>query len=120
MRGSHSTAHELLAKATGITPFQRRVYEALLEVPAGKVTTYGALACRIGCGSPQAVGQALRRNPLAPQVPCHRVVAADGSLTGFGGRRDDAALARKRALLEAEKVRWNETGRVLPSCFVAW
>ncbi len=120
MRGGDISARDLLANATGISPFQRRVYEALLEVPSGKVTTYGALARRIGCGSPQAVGQALRRNPLAPQVPCHRVVAADGALTGFGGCRDAAALARKRALLEAEKVRWDETGRVLSTCFVAW
>lgn len=120
MRGGDVSAHDLLANATDISPFQRRVYEALLEVPAGKVTTYGALARRIGCGSAQAVGQALRRNPFAPQVPCHRVVAADGALTGFGGCRDAVALARKRALLESEKVLWDATGRVLPSCFVAW
>ncbi len=119
MRGTSSSAHELLANTPDITPFQRRVYEALLDVPAGKVTTYGALARRIGCASPQAVGQALRRNPLAPQVPCHRVVAADGSLTGFAGRRDSATLARKRALLEAEGVRLDEAGHVLPCFFAA-
>ena len=87
-----------------VTPFQRRVYDETRKIPRGSVVSYGELARRIGCGSAQAVGQALRRNPFAPEVPCHRVVAADGSLNGFGGERSDAALARKRALLESEGV----------------
>ena len=86
-----------------ITPFQRRVYLALLDVPAGTTITYGDLAKRIGCRSAQAVGQALRRNPFAPDVPCHRVVAADGSLGGYNGAREGAELERKRQLLENEK-----------------
>ena len=53
--------------------------------------------------SAQAVGQALRRNPFAPDVPCHRVVAADGSLGGYNGAREGAELERKRQLLENEK-----------------
>lgn len=83
-----------------ITPFQRRVYLELLNVPAGETVTYGELARRIGCGSAQAVGQALRRNPFAPEVPCHRVVAADGSTGGYMGRREGEALERKRELLQ--------------------
>jgi len=90
----------------GVTPFQMRVYQALREVPWGRVTTYGLLARRIGCASARAVGQALRRNPYAPEVPCHRVIAADLSLGGFEGRRGGAAAARKRRRLAAEGVRF--------------
>lgn len=88
--------------STLITPFQRRVYLALLNVPAGETITYGELARRIGCRSAQAVGQALKRNPFAPDVPCHRVVAADGSLGGYNGVRSGEELERKRSLLEHE------------------
>ena len=87
-----------------ITPFQKRVYLALLEVPSGTTISYGELARRIGCRSAQAVGQALKRNPFAPDVPCHRVVAADGSLGGYSGRRDGEQLERKRQLLEKERI----------------
>jgi methylated-DNA-[protein]-cysteine S-methyltransferase len=87
-----------------VTPFQRRVYEALLTVPAGKVTTYGLLAKAIGCGSAQAVGQALRRNPFAPDVPCHRVISADLTLGGFGGETAGENLRRKELLLAKEGV----------------
>ena len=90
-----------------VTPFQRRVYDETRKIPRGTVITYGELARRIGCGSAQAVGQALRRNPFAPEVPCHRVVAADGSLHGFSGERSDTALGRKRALLESEGVKFD-------------
>ena len=96
-----------------VTAFQRRVYDETSKIPQGKVITYGELARRIGCGSARAVGQALRVNPFAPEVPCHRVVAADGSLTGFYGHRDSAALARKRSLLEAEGVEFDTHGRVV-------
>lgn len=87
-----------------VTPFQRRVYDETRKIPRGTVITYGELARRIGCKSAQAVGQALRRNPFAPEVPCHRVVAADGSLGGFCGARDGALLEKKRRLLESEGV----------------
>ena len=89
--------------STEITPFQRRVYLALLDVPAGTTITYGELAKRIGCRSAQAIGQALRRNPFAPEVPCHRVVAADGSMGGYNGERDGEQIEYKRRLLEVEK-----------------
>lgn len=89
--------------STKITPFQRRVYLALLDVPSGTTITYGELAKRIGCRSAQAIGQALRRNPFAPEVPCHRVVAADGSLGGYNGERDGEQIEYKRRLLEVEK-----------------
>lgn len=89
--------------STTITSFQRRVYLTLLEVPAGETITYGELARRIGCRSAQAVGQALKRNPFAPDVPCHRVIAADGSLGGYNGKRDGEELERKRQLLNSER-----------------
>lgn len=85
-----------------ITAFQRRVYLALLEVPAGTTISYGELARRIGCRSAQAVGQALKRNPFAPDVPCHRVIASDGTIGGFHGQREGDMIARKIKLLEAE------------------
>lgn len=86
-----------------ITEFQRKVYLALLDIPRGETVTYRQLAERIGCRSPQAVGQALRRNPFAPDVPCHRVVAADGSLGGYCGERQGEMIERKRLLLQEEQ-----------------
>ncbi|MBO7325418.1 MAG: MGMT family protein, partial [Bacteroidales bacterium] len=73
--------------------------------PAGKTITYSALARQVGCGSAQAVGQALKLNPFAPEVPCHRVLSADGSMGGYMGQREGEALELKRQLLkkEAEK-----------------
>ena len=96
-----------------ITTFQQRVYDETKKIPRGQVITYGELAKRIGCGCPRAVGQALRVNPFAPEVPCHRVVAADGSLTGFHGERNAAAIFEKRALLEAEGVKFDDNGKAV-------
>ena len=68
------------------TPFQRKVWEALREIPWGETWSYAELARRIGQPSAmRAVGSANGRNPLPIVVPCHRVIGADGSLTGFGG-----------------------------------
>ncbi|NLF85316.1 MAG: MGMT family protein [Lentisphaerae bacterium] len=94
------------------TPFQMRVYDALREVPRGYVTTYGLLARRIGCGSARAVGGALRRNPFAPEVPCHRVIASGGTAGGFQGRRGGPAIQRKLELLRDEGVCLDEAGRL--------
>ncbi len=87
-----------------VTAFQTKVYDALSGVPAGRVVSYGVLAAGVGCRSPRAVGQALRCNPFAPRVPCHRVIAADTSPGGFTGERGGAALRRKLALLKSEGV----------------
>mmetsp|Transcript_64385 Transcript_64385/g.152320 ORF Transcript_64385/g.152320 Transcript_64385/m.152320 type:complete len:90 (+) Transcript_64385:186-455(+) len=67
---------------------------------------------------PQAVGQALRRNPFAPVVPCHRVVSSDLALHGFSGSTDCAQLDRKRKLLEDEGVILGKGGNVAPECVV--
>jgi methylated-DNA-[protein]-cysteine S-methyltransferase len=78
--------------------FQRRVWSALQEIPYGKSISYGELARRIGIPSAaRAVGTANGLNPIAVIVPCHRVIGADGSLTGYGG-----GLERKRLLLDLE------------------
>ncbi|UGS34345.1 methylated-DNA--[protein]-cysteine S-methyltransferase [Capillimicrobium parvum] len=87
-----------LALAPGGTPFQLRVWEALREIPYGETISYGELARRVGSpGAFRAVGLANGRNPLAIVVPCHRVIGADGGLTGYGG-----GLERKRWLLAHE------------------
>ena len=95
-----------------VTAFQSQVYLALCEVPKGYVTTYGALAKRIGCCSAQAVGGALRNNPFAPEVPCHRVVAADLSIGGFNGATDGPQIKRKLALLASEGVAFGAGGKL--------
>ena len=95
---------ERVIQSKEITPFQRRVYLELLNVPKGETITYGELARRIGCRSAQAVGQALKRNPFAPEVPCHRVIAADGSPGGFHGERKGEMIKRKLKLLEEERI----------------
>jgi len=86
------------------TDFEMKVYKATSKVPRGKVTTYGLVARHIGCGSAQAVGQALKRNPFAPKVPCHRVLASSLALGGFMGKRDGRALKRKLEMLTKEDV----------------
>ena len=85
--------------------FRRQVWELLAEIPYGKLATYGELAQRIGAQrgmakmSSRAVGGAVGHNPVSIIIPCHRVVGANGSLTGYGG-----GIARKIALLELEGV----------------
>ena len=86
-----------------ITEFQKKVFLELLKVPAGQTISYGELARRIGCRCPQAVGQALRKNPFAPDVPCHRVIRSDGKIGGYFGKTDGDMIERKRKLLESEQ-----------------
>jgi len=88
---------DLTLRPTGTT-FQRAVWEQLRQIPYGEVVAYGEIARRLGRPSAsRAVGAANGRNPLAVVVPCHRVIGADGSLTGYGG-----GLWRKRWLLAHE------------------
>ncbi len=93
----------IVRESKDITEFQRRVYLELLRVPRGETISYGELARRIGCRSAQAVGQALKRNPFAPDVPCHRVVASDGGIGGFHGQREGEMIEKKMRLLDEEK-----------------
>ena len=79
-------------------PFERRVWDELLGIPYGETASYGLIAKRLGQpDAARAVGLANGRNPVAVIVPCHRVIGADGSLTGYGG-----GLERKRLLLDLE------------------
>jgi methylated-DNA-[protein]-cysteine S-methyltransferase len=90
--------------ATGGTPFQRQIWAALRGIPAGETMSYGELAARLGRPrAVRAVGLANGANPIGVVVPCHRVVGADRSLTGYGG-----GLSRKRWLLEHEGVRFED------------
>lgn len=83
------------------TQFQRRVWQALQAIPYGETCSYGEIARQIGSPSAfRAVGLANGHNPIGIIVPCHRVIGANGSLTGYGG-----GLDRKRALLELERSR---------------
>lgn len=87
-----------LALAPSGTAFQKRVWSALTDIPFGRTENYGELARRIGSPkAARAVGLANGRNPLPIIVPCHRVIGADGSLTGYGG-----GIERKRWLLQHE------------------
>jgi len=82
------------------TPFQRAVWDAVAAIPYGETRSYGELARALGRpAAARAVGAANGANPLAPIIPCHRVVGADGGLTGYGG-----GLAMKRHLLDLERA----------------
>jgi len=98
------------------TAFEQQVYDALHRIPRGRVTTYALLGRHLSCDSPRAIGQALKRNPFAPEVPCHRVVRSDMTLGGYGGAEDGDPLERKRRLLADEGVRFRENGSVDPAC----
>lgn len=91
------TGFDLRLSAQG-TPFQRGIWSALAEIPYGQTVTYGEVASRAGhAGAMRAVGAAVGRNPVPIVVPCHRVMGADGSMTGFSG-----GLPVKRQLLVLE------------------
>lgn len=99
-----------------LTDFRMKVYLAVAAIPQGKVSTYGLVARSIGSRSARAVGQALSVNPFAPDVPCHRVVSSDLRLGGFSGKTDEQALARKRALLLSEGVKFVDHHTIHPDC----
>ena len=107
MNGCESTKKCLTSTVQLImnsSPFTNQVYKILRTVPQGKVVTYGQLAKL--AGSPKAaraVGMAMRINPDAPQTPCHRVVASDGSLTGYSGI---GGVHRKKSMLIDEGVKF--------------
>jgi methylated-DNA-[protein]-cysteine S-methyltransferase len=91
---------DLALDLRSLTPFQRAVLVAIRQVPLGETISYGGLAQRIGKpGSARAVGRALGSNPIPIIIPCHRALAADGSLGGYSGR---GGVRTKRTLLELE------------------
>jgi len=81
----------------GITPFQKKVLHAVMDIPKGEVRTYAWVGRRIDSRAYRAIGQALKKNPFAPHVPCHRVISSDGSIGGYSG-----GIRRKRRLLREE------------------
>ena len=94
--------HERDIKCGKLQPtmsFNEKVWAVTARIPRGRVVTYGDIARALNCTAYRAVGNALNKNPYAPAVPCHRVVGADGSLTGFAG-----GLEKKRKLLAGEGV----------------
>lgn len=82
------------------TAFQEKVYKLCKKVPKGKVTTYKEIGKKLGKGMIyRAVGMALNKNPYAPKIPCHRVVASDGSIGGFAsGSKKKIALLKKEGI----------------------
>ncbi|MHB1260694.1 MAG: methylated-DNA--[protein]-cysteine S-methyltransferase [Thermoplasmatota archaeon] len=86
------------------TAFQRRVWAELAKIPFGQTRSYGDIAAAIGRpGASRAVGQANHQNPVAPMIPCHRVITSTGTLGGYGGGMD-----LKRALLEHEGAQFSD------------
>lgn len=96
-----------------LTPYRKRLYSTLLSVPPGHYTTYQAMATFLD-SSARAVGSGMRNNPYAPDVPCHRVLASDGSIGGFGGSwgQEGKHAGKKRDLLKSEGVHFDSKGRV--------
>ncbi|KAB5586210.1 6-O-methylguanine DNA methyltransferase [Coniochaeta sp. 2T2.1] len=119
---SKTTLINRILASPNLTPFQKKVYLLTLQIPPGSTSTYNLIALHLK-SSPRAVGNALRRNPFAPDVPCHRVVATDGGLGGFKGkigRRDGVGgieLREKVRLLRGEGVRFDTRGRVVGTGF---
>ena len=84
------------------SPFFEKVYELCRQIPQGKVATYGQLARLAGSpGAARAVGMCMKTNPDAPRTPCHRVVAANGQLTGYSGGK---GITTKKEMLRKEGV----------------
>lgn len=85
--------------------FREQVYEITKKIPKGKVVTYGQIAALVGnARASRAVGMCMRTNPNAPHTPCHRVVASDGSLTGYSAGE---GISTKKSMLLEEGVKFN-------------
>ncbi|KAJ4269552.1 hypothetical protein NW762_001219 [Fusarium torreyae] len=109
-----------LIESSNRTPFEKQVWSLLCQIPRGSFSTYGIMAAHLG-SSPRAVGNALRRNPFAPDVPCHRVVATGGALGGFKGKwpkdGEGITIDEKKKLLRGEGVRLDDKGKVIGTPF---
>ena len=108
LRGRHAEASSIPIDLADRPPFDRRALEAVREVGWGETASYGGIARRIGAPrAARAVGGALGRNPISLVIPCHRIIAGDGTLGGYGGDGwidRDEQLSRKEALLLREGV----------------
>ncbi|MCJ1366019.1 hypothetical protein MMC16_005144 [Acarospora aff. strigata] len=99
-----------------VTEYQERVYTLLCQIPSGRITSYKSLADALH-SSPRAIGGALRNNPFAPEVPCHRCIAATGYVGGFQGDWQKAPsrqnMEKKLELLRGEGVRFDGKGMLV-------
>ena len=84
--------------------FDERVWKLMERIPRGNITTYGQIARKLNTKAYRAVGNACRKNPYAPRVPCHRVVRSDGTIGGFGGKTSGKTVEEKTLLLREENV----------------
>jgi len=106
LQGAHDDLCDLPLELAGVPPFHQKVYEITRAIPPGEVLTYGEVARRVGePGAARAVGQALGKNPFAPVVPCHRVLAAGGKSGGFSA---EGGADTKLRMLEIEGARFGE------------
>ena len=87
-----------------MTALSEKTYQLLKKIPRGKITTYKELGKALHTKAYRAIGQILRVNPNAPEVPCHRVVASDGSIGGYMGKTGGESIQRKIALLKKEDI----------------
>jgi O-6-methylguanine DNA methyltransferase len=118
-RPSASTSDTLTRiSSSGLSHYRKRLYTILLSVPHGRYTTYAAMSDYLH-SSARAVGNGMRNNPFAPNVPCHRVLAADGSIGGFGGSwgKEGMHAKKKLEMLRKEGVRFDSKGKVVGEPF---
>lgn len=115
-----------LISSSTLTPFRKQVLTLLCQVPRGRYTTYAAMSTYISQTShktcARAVGNAMRNNPFAPMVPCHRVLATGGKIGGFGGHWGEEGMfaGKKRELLREEGVKFWADGKVVGAPFVGF
>ncbi|KAJ9611728.1 hypothetical protein H2200_004912 [Cladophialophora chaetospira] len=109
---------ERIQSHPSLTPYRKRLYTILLSVPQGRYTTYAAMSDYL-VSSARAVGSGMRNNPFAPEVPCHRVLAANGEIGGFHGDwgKNGKHAAKKIELLRGEGVRFDSRGKVVGEPF---
>lgn len=103
---------------SSLPPFRKQVLTKVHQIPRGKWTTYQSLANSLN-SSPRAIGQAMRNNPFAPEVPCHRVLAANGEIGGYGGDWGDSGrwVDEKRGRLRSEGVRFDGKGKAVGAAY---
>jgi O-6-methylguanine DNA methyltransferase len=107
-----------IASSSTLTPFRKQTLTLLCRIPSGRWSTYQAMSDYITATShktcARAVGNAMRNNPFAPEVPCHRILSSDGSIGGFGGHwgEEGKFAGKKRELLGREGVRFDSRGKV--------
>ena len=107
LQGARDDLADLPLELEDVPPFYRKVYAITRAIPPGEVLTYGEVARRLGePGASRAVGQALGKNPFAPVVPCHRVLAAGGKSGGFSA---EGGAVTKLRMLEIEGAQWGGT-----------